>query len=281
MDWVWTDCGLTNPADIVVVIDQRCESTQPVFASCDDRRSLVYDIFNTVFTEGLTQMALVTLECVNPMGHIDFTSTLNQNKTAMLNYLNDETQFEICLAHPFINCVNSCGVGLDTALNCFENNGSPNNRKILLFISFCECEGQGTDSICNRQTYLEEQGIEVIVANIDVSSDNAICVDSDENTISTQNGISQTIKNQIYEGICTEPTPTPTQQTSQTSQTTTDAPTSSTTTTATPTGNPTTTTTGPVYGLLFFLFGFVFFFSSFVCFFLFCFWIVVFENTRF
>ena len=251
--------------DIVIAVDQRClYSNGIVLNSCADRRGMVHDIVASVFEQGMTNIALVTLECRNPIEHIDFTNSVQNDKTAFLNFINDDSQFPICMSeHMDQNCVTSCGVGLDTALNCFENNASPNNRKVLVFISFCECEGQGTDSICNRQTELEEQGIQVIVANIDIDENNAVCVDSDGNTISSQSGITETVTKQIVSNIC-EGTPSPTQQqetTTTVAETTTMSPTQGTTeeittmeptTTTTTTATPTTipTTPSPTYGLL-------------------------------
>ena len=251
-------CDLSIPTDIAVVIDQRCTDNQAIRDRCEDRRSLVYNVFNSVFEASLTQMALITLECTNPMGHIDFISSLNNNKTALLNYIKDENQFDMCMANQFptMDCVNSCGVGLDTALNCFENNASPNNRKVLVFISFCECEGQGTDSICNRQTELEELGIEVIVANVDVSSDNAICVDSDESTITSQNGITDSLEQQIISNICRDVTPSPTEEQKTTTtgtQTTEEEITTTTLSEVSPSPSLAPSTPSPTYGLSFFL----------------------------
>ena len=205
---------MAEATDIVVMIDQRCGNNNNgnILSTCDDRRELVYNIYEATFTVGVTTTALVTLECSNPMSHFDFISSLNNNKQAMLDFIDNE--FAICDMLPNDNCVTSCGVGIDAAFNCFENNGSPNNRKVLLFISFCECEEQGTDSICNRKTAFEALGIEVIVVNIDVSSDNAICVDSNDNTISSNNGITDTVTNQIINSVCGYDivTPQPTQQ---------------------------------------------------------------------
>ena len=258
------ECDLTIPTDIAVVMDQRCADAPWTNENCELRKPLVYTIFDSIFKEGLTNVALLTMECINPMKYIDFTSSVNNDKQSLLNFVNSDSQFPICIARDngwTENCDPTCGVGIDTAMDCFENSDSPSDRrKVIVFLSFCECAGEGLgrddESICARKSELEEQGIEVIVANIgiDTASDSARCVNSDEYPIWSQNWFGEGTTKQIIDKICNETgfTTTTAIPTTTTTAATTREPTQqteTTTTAASPTNTPIVVTPSPTYGL--------------------------------
>ena len=264
---VFIECDLTIPTDIVVVMDQRCADNPWVNMTCQERRPLVYTIFDSIFKKDLTNVALLTLECMNPMKYIDFTSNANNDKQSLLNFVNSDSQFPICMSRDngwTENCDPTCGVGMDTAIDCFENNDSSSNRrKVIVFLSFCDCVGEDDESICARKSELEEQGIEVIVANFDKGSDDAACVDRDENPVWSQNFISQFNTKKIIDRICNETGFTLTTAVPTTTTTTTVTTTTTQGPTPTPSVIPTTIPTLPtpapvVFGNMFLFFCFDF-----------------------
>ena len=157
------NCSISEPSDIVIVLDRRYNNTEE-FSTCAEQRNFLRDMSEQIFTVGDVRLSFITWECTGPRRYLELMDPQNDNRNQLLDWINNPETFQICdnQFNDDLNVLNNdnlcidCGVSLDSVFETFDY--SPSNRtKKLVLVSLSPCFAN--DTICNEAQKLVDYGI--------------------------------------------------------------------------------------------------------------------------